>query len=309
MPRIAIVVVTFNSAKSIVKLLNGLLEQTMPIEHICVVDNASKDNTVELIQQLNHASVHLTELPKNIGGAGGFARGFAEAMRFDPDVIFSFDDDAFPADSHFIENMLKAKQDYQLDVVAPLVVNPDNHTASSYIYRWENQQSSKVQDIQQQPIIKGDIKLFNGVLFDKKVIEQLKGPKPEFFIRGDEQEFRVRILNAGYQVGIATKCQVFHPTSVDEYTYLKGKRYHHLDSAMKLYFSTRNRLYMLRVREDFSNLKKAKIVYKEFWRYTWFYLIHRQGDVENYLIWLKAFIAGLTKNMENEKTLILINEK
>lgn len=309
MPCIAIVIVTFNSANSIVKLLNLLFEQTLPAEHICVVDNHSQDDTVALIKALNHPSIHLIELVSNQGGAGGFARGFAEAMSFSPDIIFSFDDDAFPAHKQFIENMLKAKQDYQLDVVAPLVVNPENHAEASYIYRWDNKQSSLVNEIQQNMIIKGDIKLFNGVLFDREVIRQLKGPKPAFFIRGDEQELRVRILNAGFNVGITTNCQVFHPTSVNEYIYLKGKRYHHLDSKMKLYFSTRNRLYMLRVREDFSSLKKFKIVYKEFWRYTWFYLIHRKGDIENYLTWLKALIAGLTKNMENEKTLKSINKK
>lgn len=300
MPAIVIIIVTYNSQNSIVKLLKNLLGQTVLATHICVIDNASQDNTVDLINNLNNSAIHLVKLTKNIGGAGGFARGFTEAMRFNPDIIFSFDDDAFPANKFFIENMVKAKQQYQLDVVAPLVVNPDNHEASAYIYRWEETQSSQVAEIQKNPMILGDIKLFNGVLFDKKVIEALNGPRPEFFIRGDEQEFRLRIMQAGYQVGIVTSCKIYHPTSVDEYFYVKDRRYHHLDSKMKLYFSTRNRLYMLRIRQDYSKFRKIKIIYKEFWRYTWFYLIYRKRDVSNYLVWLKAFIAGIVKNMDNE---------
>lgn len=296
---VAIIIVTYNSQKSIISLLDNLLGQTLLADHIIVIDNNSSDNTVQLIRNINHPNIKIVQLQTNIGGAGGFAKGFNEAMKFTPEVIFSFDDDAFPSNKNFIADMIAIKHQYQLDVVAPLVINPDNHQASSYVYRWHNQHSSKVIDIQSNPVIEGDIKLFNGVLFDKHVIAHLKGPKPEFFIRGDEQEFRVRIIEAGYKVAIATACMVYHPSSVDEYHYIKNKRYHHLDSPVKLYFSTRNRMYILRTREDFKIFKKFKIGYKEFWRYTWFYLIYRKADIINYHIWLRAFIAGLMKNMNN----------
>ncbi len=293
------VVVTYNSEASIRRLLASLLKQTYPLKQIVIVDNDSQDNTCQIIQKFNTTNIQLYQLNKNLGGAGGFAYGLEQAMRFSPDMVITFDDDAYPKDLVFIENMVKIKQQYRYDVVAPLVVDTNNHELTAYEYIIEKQRCKKVASIQKRTLFVADIKLFNGVLFDKKVIEQLKGPRPEFFIRGDEQEFKMRILQAGFHAITYTSCIVYHPTSVNEYYYIGNQRYHHLDSSFKLFYSTRNQYYILKLRKDLSLYKKSRIVYKSFWRYTWFYLIHRKGDIKNYVIWLKAFIYGLTGYMNN----------
>lgn len=299
MSSIIAVIVTYNSEASIQRLLSLLLKQTYSLNRIIVVDNCSQDNTCQVIEKLNQPNINLYRLVKNLGGAGGFAYGLEQAMKFCPDMIVTFDDDAYPQDNFFIEHMVKIKQQYHYDIVAPLVVDTDNHQLTAYEYMIDKQRYQDVASIQQKTLLIKDIKLFNGVLFDKIVIECLKGPRPEFFIRGDEQEFKMRILQAGFKVVTSTTCLVYHPTSIDEYYYVGKKRYHHLDTPFKLFYSTRNQYYILRIRQDLSLYKKSKNVCKSFWRYTWFYLIHRKGDIINYLIWLKAFIYGLVGYMKN----------
>ncbi|WP_019520658.1 glycosyltransferase [Faucicola boevrei] len=296
---VSVVIVTFNSKAFIQRLLDCLLSQTYQPNYIVIIDNHSTDNTCELIKNYNNPIIKLVELHNNLGGAGGFAKGLKEAIHLNSDFIFSFDDDAYPKDNDFIEKMLSFKTNHNLDVVAPLVVDTHNHDKTAYEYLVDNQKSSDVNSIQKHEKI-DELKLFNGVLFDKKVLLKLKGPRPEFFIRGDEEEFRQRIVRAGFKFATFTEQIVYHPSSVDEYYYIKGKRYHHIKNTFKLFYSTRNRFYMLKLREDFTLRKKITVAFKEFWRYSWFYLIY-QKNIQHYYVWLKAFIFGLLGYVKNQK--------
>ena len=71
MKRITIVIPTFNSEKTIEDCLRGIREKCTreKIEYeVFVVDNGSKDSTVEIIKRNSgKMPVTLIELPKNIG--------------------------------------------------------------------------------------------------------------------------------------------------------------------------------------------------------------------------------------------------
>ena len=297
MGSVAVVIVTFNSAKHILTLLGRLFTQTLAIDRIIIVDNHSSDETCQLIKNLNKNNIILHELPNNQGGAGGFYQGLKMALEYQSEYIFTFDDDALPSSDDFIKNMLAFKKENQAHVVSPLVIDAYNHQNTAYEYKVAHQKMSSVSNIQNAAIFIKDIKLFNGVLFDKLVLKKIGLPKPEFFIRGDEQEFRERILANGLIALTATKETVYHPASVDEYHYIKGRRYHHVDNVFKQFYSTRNRFYMLKLK-NISSLKKAKIIISEWYRYTWFYLCHKK-DLKGYVLWLKAMLFGLMGYMKN----------
>lgn len=299
MKKVAVIIVTFNSSNHIGRLLDKLLSQTYSVDRIIVIDNSSADDTCDIVNRYNNDKIHLHQLGANLGGAGGFAKGFELANNGDFDYIISFDDDAYPPSDDFIADMIVIKEQCGYDVVAPLVVDSDNHQLSAYEYKINGNKLINIKRIQKTMCLDNDVKLFNGVLFDKKVVEKIGIPKAEFFIRGDEQEYKMRILRANLKVTVFTGAIVYHPTSINEYFYIKGKRYHHLDSPFKLFYSTRNQAYILRLRDDINFLKKSKITYKYFWQYTWFYLVHKK-DSRSYYLWLKAFIYGLIGCMKND---------
>lgn len=92
------VVVTFNRSDKLMNVLDALARQTMPLKRIFVVDNASTDNTPDLIEQRAGAMPNLryVRLKKNIGGAGGFHEGVKAAYRDGANYIWVSDDDAYP---------------------------------------------------------------------------------------------------------------------------------------------------------------------------------------------------------------------
>lgn len=299
MPKLVAVIVTYNSSAMIAKLLDNLLTQSRRLDAIIVVDNHSQDDTCQIIQSYCQDSIILHRLSKNLGGAGGYAHGLEFARKLHADYIFTFDDDSYPADHNYLVKMLQAQQVYHWDVTCPVVVDSTDHTKTAYIYRYQNREFISVKEIQNIKFIENDIKLFNGVLFQRNVLELLQGPNPKLFIRGDEQEFRIRILDTGFKVGVCTSCLIYHPSSLHEYQTLGSRRFHHIDSPFKLFFSTRNRIYLLKNRQKFSLRKKTVLIGKELYYYTWFYMVHRHGDFENYAVWLKAFGCGLTGYMNN----------
>jgi len=79
--RVSIIILTYNGAGYILPLLKSLSEQTYPLNlvEIIVIDNASTDNTLNLIQG-NYKTVKIIPLKKNLGFAAGNNQGYLHAQ-------------------------------------------------------------------------------------------------------------------------------------------------------------------------------------------------------------------------------------
>lgn len=94
--KVAAVIVTFNRAEKLAKVLDSLDRQTRRPDRIYVVDNASTDETRDLMaRRVRDDIVHL-RLAENIGGAGGFNTGMKAAYADGFDLMWISDDDAYP---------------------------------------------------------------------------------------------------------------------------------------------------------------------------------------------------------------------
>ncbi len=93
---IAAVVVSYNREVLLQECLDGLAAQTYSLARTIIVDNASTDNAVSVIE--NHPShPELIKLSENVGGAGGFAAGIAAAASDENiDYVWIMDDDTIP---------------------------------------------------------------------------------------------------------------------------------------------------------------------------------------------------------------------
>ena len=81
-PRMVAVVVTYNRRDLLLEALAAVSAQTRAPDAVIVVDNASSDGTAAAVRA-KFPAVHLAELSRNSGGAGGFAYGMAQALRDD----------------------------------------------------------------------------------------------------------------------------------------------------------------------------------------------------------------------------------
>jgi GT2 family glycosyltransferase len=88
------VVVTYNRAELLAECLDRLQAQTRPPDRILVLDNASTDETPELLATRD--GIEVLRLEENGGASGGFASGIQHAYDTgDEDWFWLLDDDTF----------------------------------------------------------------------------------------------------------------------------------------------------------------------------------------------------------------------
>jgi len=97
MTAVSVVIATHNRARFLVESVRSALEQTLPPVEVLIVDDASTDNTAEVVEQLIHGDprVRLIRLPVNVGPS--VARNTAlQHSRGDLIAILDSDDVCLP---------------------------------------------------------------------------------------------------------------------------------------------------------------------------------------------------------------------
>lgn len=194
MKRVIAVVVTYNRKKLLKECLHSLLNQSLPLDHIVVVDNHSTDGTKDYIQQeITGEKVVYKYLENNIGGAGGFNVGIREAVKNKAEFIWVMDDDTIPKDNALEILMDSAKSlDYNFGFLAskviwtndsPCLMNiPEVH--KDWIYQ---------SDYLKKGMIRLESASFVSLLIRNDVVMECGLPIKEFFIWGDDLEYTRRI--------------------------------------------------------------------------------------------------------------------
>ncbi len=92
----AVVIVTYNRELLLRECVQQVEKQTVSASKVIIVNNASTDGTQKYLEELSQKNsvYQIIECNKNLGGAGGFARGIVCAINCDIDCVLLIDDDA-----------------------------------------------------------------------------------------------------------------------------------------------------------------------------------------------------------------------
>ena len=109
------VVVTYNRKEILQECVNAILNQTVKVAKLIIVDNNSTDGTEEFLEEKgirNIPDIEYMKLPQNIGGAGGFYEGMKKAAAYKPDWVWIMDDDVIPKENA-LEELLNAQKNIE----------------------------------------------------------------------------------------------------------------------------------------------------------------------------------------------------
>ncbi|WP_328828527.1 glycosyltransferase family 2 protein [Nocardioides acrostichi] len=285
------VVVTYNRLALLKRLVPRLTEigrQTPGLTEVVVVENASTDGTTAWLAR---QPVTTRSLPGNRGGAGGFHEGVRYAIEeTDADLVWLMDDDGLP-DPDCLATLLT---ETDLDFWGPMVV--DEEDAERLVFPIRLPGGTKVvhrlADVEaaggERRRIDEIVIPFNGVLVTRALAERIGYPREEFFIWGDDHEYRLRAEQAGARIATRTDAVVRHPSVGRLGTPMMGGRttYNHSPSDLKGYCMARNNTVNLRTYRGWPHVLA-------FWVKTiWFYLVtHR--DLRRLALSARAVVAGL----------------
>ncbi len=232
-PTITAVMTSFNKREDVRKNLDGLRAQTVKFDAIVVVDNHSKDGTIDMIRD-GYPEVDLVVMPHDrYGACETFNIGFACAKTT---FIAILDDDVI-LPPNWNEAMLAkfASEPPSTALISSHVYEPN--TPDWYMNHPEVNRERYMAT-------------FRGCasLARRAVLEQCGWYDADFFIYGNERDLSARILNAGHRILQFPKVVVQHGTPFGMKT---GKR--------SLYFHIRNMWWYL-----FKHVPWGQVV-KFFW--------------------------------------------
>jgi rhamnopyranosyl-N-acetylglucosaminyl-diphospho-decaprenol beta-1,3/1,4-galactofuranosyltransferase len=270
-PRIAAVVVTFNRL-GLVQRLVARLREVPGLAEIVVVDNASSDGTWEWLAKEAEAPgtplvVHT--LDRNRGGAGGFHAGLRLAVERGADLVWLMDDDGLPE-----PDCLEVLLTYDgLDFWGPVVVDEADPGRLVFPIRLPGgtravHRMADVEQAARDGLIRDVVIPFNGVLVTRDLVERIGYPREEFFIWGDDHEYRLRAERDGARIATVVGAAVHHPSVGDLGTRMAFGRttYNHSPSDLKAYCMARNNLVNLREYRGWPHA--LAFVAKTLWFYT-----------------------------------------
>ena len=105
MKKIGIVICNYNKQDYIVNCVNSVMRSSISDFDIYVVDNASTDHSVKVLQEEFGEQITLLVNTENLGGSGGFNTGLREVLQRDYEYIMLMDNDII-VDEHAVEELL-----------------------------------------------------------------------------------------------------------------------------------------------------------------------------------------------------------
>jgi len=241
--KVVAVIVTHNRPDLLILSLDGLRTQSVRLEAIIVVDNASDTETIKLLQRQKELIV--LRIERNIGGSGGFGAGIKEALYLNPDWIWLVEDDV-DVETHSLAKLLCLQKSENFDtqklgLLCPTVKEFGRVALMHRRYFDPFTLREKPVPIKKylHPIVEIDIASFVGALISANALRRVGVPDERFFLSYDDVEFSLRLKNAGYRLYLVPESKVTHRRSVN--SRLRRGPY-----GLKHYYNLRNRIIVYR---------------------------------------------------------------
>lgn len=201
---LSVITVTYRSASSILLSIDSVLRQRNVSLEIIVIDNASPDNTVEILKPFG-SKIRLIENRENIGFGKGCNQGFAAAQGKYP---YFLNPDAELVGIDALSALCRAMDDNpQWGIAGTRVIREDGEIEPpSLSYPDQNRVSV---DFSPLP---GKIAWVIGasMVVRREPFTKLGGFDPAFFMYGEETDLCLRARRAGYEIGFIDNAQVRH---------------------------------------------------------------------------------------------------
>lgn len=261
LPRLAAVVVTHDRLDKLTVTVGRLLAQ--PLDHVIVVDNASRDGTAAWLDGLSDPRLIVHRCPANLGGAGGFSMGMQIARdRTTAEWFVLMDDDGRPQPGAIAA--FRALDLARWDAIGAAVFHPDGRICEmNRPYRnpfWHpgaflrtlarlplgrGRAGFHLADADYHadaPILPVDMSSFVGLFLSRAALERTGLPDPRLFIYGDDQLYTLTMRRHGLRIGFAPQVAFDHDTTAQQ-----GQSGVVLRPMWKVFYMYRNALMAYRV--------------------------------------------------------------
>ncbi len=196
MPKVSIIIPTYNSSLFIKRTIESILAQTFTDWELLIIDDCSTDDTVNLINEFikNNQRIKLLKTEKNSGGPAlpknlGFRFSAGEFVAY-----LDHDDEWLPNKLEKQMSVFENSKDKNLGLVScgAFLVSEKNKLFSTFI-------PLKKENLLPEILLRNPIYSNSSVLMKRTVIETV-GERDKTMKYSEDWDMWIRIIEAGYNI-------------------------------------------------------------------------------------------------------------
>lgn len=205
--RILAIIVTYNSAEWVDRCIGSLYESTVRAD-VMVIDNASRDNTVELVRT-DFPDVRLVTNPENLGFGAANNIGLRYAAMQDYDFVYLMNADAW-VEPDCIEKLTKAFKP-GFGVLSPMQKDAYGNLDlrfSKKVSRFLRKAGDPLPEVVEVPFV-----MAAHWMISREALAKVGAFSPVFKHYGEDDNWIDRMHRHGFKAGVVTAADAVHDRS------------------------------------------------------------------------------------------------
>ena len=206
--KIAVVIVTYNGSFWINKNISSVLSAGYPV-HIIVVDNASTDTSVALLETF--PEIEIIKSHTNLGFGKANNIGIKKALEGGADYIFLLNQDTWIFEDTITNLVVKMEQNPIFGIMSPLHFSADGVHLDANFNTYYHRKADRLaaQDIVEVPFVNAAAWLVSSSCFKKVGLFE-----PLFNHYGEDRNFADRVRFHNFKIGIAEDAVICHDRTI-----------------------------------------------------------------------------------------------
>jgi GT2 family glycosyltransferase len=202
---IGIVTITYNSGQVILPFLESVLAQTHKDFILYIIDNISKDNTIQLVQQYTDPRIVLIKNSENVGVAAGNNQGMHLAMDAGCDYVMLLNNDVEFENTLFEKLILASEEKGNSLVTCKMMYDSEKDRIWYAGCHWDIKGGYMAPHIGQKEIDTGQFDTIQEVdyaptclvMMKREVIDDIGYMDEKYFAYFDDTDYFYRISKHG----------------------------------------------------------------------------------------------------------------
>lgn len=300
MKLVSVIIPTYNRAEMVCDCIDSVLCSTYENLEIIVVDNASSDNTVELISNKYEFDkrVNILALSENLMAAGGRNEGIKKA---NGDFLLFIDNDNI-VNKDMIEILVKEMEnDENIGLVGPISINRHSNGTiwlASGDYHFFSSRPKTLysgKNVNEVRLEKRYLTCYspNIMMVSRRAIDLVGGFDKSYYAMYEEADFGYRIKKAGFLEYIVTDARTDHVSFVNENQQAK-LRMLGIEFPERAYHYAKNRTVFMRKYAKWYNMITYYLIFLHIFTIYYCVVALRYGRIDIAKAWIKGTIKGLT---------------
>ncbi len=289
-PSVLTAIITHNGAAELsgtLEALRGAASWPCPV---FIVDNASKDRTVDLLEKFAYPGLELLSLERNAGVAGALNVALEKAGDASAKWLFILDQDSRCSpgclDVLFREAESLHESDRRTGAVCPVARSRKFPENIHMPYRWNGTRLTPV-EFGEAEALEIDSTITSGTMYLVKALEDVGGFKEKYFIDFVDHECHLRMRSAGWKIYWIRRAALAHSLGKHQEMTPEGLWIEH--EPWRYYYMMRN---MIDGHHSFGGYKAVFAFLRDALRHA--RMLRRYGRSSNKCIWfmLKGMFHG-----------------